>query len=117
MAPEIVKKQSYDHKVDVWSAGVVIYAMLSGRLPFFGSKKEQVYAAICDDDVPLSSQLWSHKTNEVKDFLRLALCKDPELRPSSYELLRHPWFQHTQKTKTRHSLRAHGSNQTSSSSD
>jgi serine/threonine protein kinase len=40
MAPEIVKKQSYDHKVDVWSAGVVIYAMLSGRLPFFGSKKE-----------------------------------------------------------------------------
>lgn len=94
MAPEIVKKQSYDHKVDVWSAGVVIYAMLSGRLPFFGSKKEQVYSAICTDDVPLSSSLWSNKSADVRDFLRLALSKDPELRPSSSELLAHPWLQH-----------------------
>ena len=36
MAPEIVKKECYDHKVDVWSAGVVLYAMLCGRMPFFG---------------------------------------------------------------------------------
>jgi calcium-dependent protein kinase len=75
MAPEIVKKQSYDHKVDVWSAGVVIYAMLSGRLPFFGNRKEQVYASICNDEVPLDSSGWQNKSDEVKDFIRLALAK------------------------------------------
>lgn len=115
MAPEIVKKQSYDHKVDVWSAGVVLYAMLSGRLPFFGSKKEQVYTAICNDDLPLSSALWTSKSSEVKDFLRLALCKDPEMRPSSSDLLMHPWLQHKPKTRKRLSVRAHGSNKSSSS--
>lgn len=92
MAPEIVKKQSYDHKVDVWSAGVVIYAMLSGRLPFFGNRKEQVYASICNDEVPLHSSCWQNKSEEVKDFIRLALIKTPALRPSSSELMGHPWL-------------------------
>jgi calcium-dependent protein kinase len=66
--------------------------MLSGRLPFFGSKKEQVYSAICKDDVPLTTSLWSNKSEDVKDFINLALCKDPEMRPSSSELLAHPWL-------------------------
>ena len=92
MAPEIVKKQSYDHKVDVWSAGVVIYAMLSGRLPFFGNRKEQVYASICNDEVPMHSSGWQNKSDEVKDFIRLALAKSPAQRPSSTELMRHPWL-------------------------
>lgn len=92
MAPEIVKKQSYDHKVDVWSAGVVIYAMLSGRLPFFGNRKDQVYSSICNDDVPMDSSTWQNKSAEVKDFIRLALVKDPTQRPSSIELTGHPWF-------------------------
>ena len=92
MAPEIVKKQSYDHKVDVWSAGVVIYAMLSGRLPFFGNRKDQVYTSICNDDVLMDSSTWQNKSPEVKDFIRLALVKDPTQRPSSIELSGHPWL-------------------------
>ena len=101
MAPEIVKKQSYDHTVDVWSAGVVIYAMLSGRLPFFGNRKDQVYSSICNDDVPMDSASWQNKSPEVKDFIRLALAKDPTRRPSSMELARHPWFKKGSPTKAK----------------
>jgi len=42
MPPEILLKKAYDHKVDVWSACIVIYAMLSGGQPFFGNRKRKI---------------------------------------------------------------------------
>ena len=35
VAPEIIMMQPYDKKYDIWSLGVVIFAMLSGQLPFY----------------------------------------------------------------------------------
>ena len=37
MAPEIVTHQDYDSKVDIWSAGVILFQLLSGHLPFEGN--------------------------------------------------------------------------------
>ena len=42
MAPEILKNRPYDLKVDVWSASVVIYIMLSGDMPFYGKDSEEM---------------------------------------------------------------------------
>lgn len=36
MAPEIVKSEMYNDKVDVWSATIVIYTLLNEELPFYG---------------------------------------------------------------------------------
>ena len=33
MAPELVKKQVYDHKVDIWAVGCITYLLLSGHTP------------------------------------------------------------------------------------
>ena len=46
MAPEIVQEENYTEKVDVWSLGVITYILLSGRPPFFGKKKEQIFESI-----------------------------------------------------------------------
>lgn len=43
MAPEIVKKLKYDSKVDIWSLGVVAYIILSGKPPFPGKSKEEIF--------------------------------------------------------------------------
>lgn len=43
MAPEIVKKLKYDTKVDIWSVGVMTYVLLSGRPPFSGKTKEEIF--------------------------------------------------------------------------
>jgi len=43
MAPEVIKKVKYDTKVDIWSLGVVGYILLSGRPPFDGKSKEEIY--------------------------------------------------------------------------
>lgn len=43
MPPEIVKRDKYNTKVDIWSAGVVAFVLLTGKPPFYGSSKEEVY--------------------------------------------------------------------------
>ena len=43
MPPEIVSEEKYNTKVDIWSAGVVAYILLTGEPPFFGESKIEVY--------------------------------------------------------------------------
>jgi len=43
MAPEIVKQVKYDAKIDVWSLGVIAYMMISGKPPFLGRSKEEIF--------------------------------------------------------------------------
>ena len=43
MAPEVIKKVKYDTKVDIWSLGIVDYILLSGRPPFDGRSKDEIY--------------------------------------------------------------------------
>ena len=42
MAPELVRRQPYDQKVDIWSLGILTYILLSGRFPFGGNKIEKI---------------------------------------------------------------------------
>ena len=51
MAPEVVKNQRYSEKVDVWSACVIVYAMLTGHPPFNGEDKTAMFRAIREQDV------------------------------------------------------------------
>lgn len=46
MPPEIIKKEKYDSKVDIWSACVVIYVMLVGRPPFYDDDKQELFRKI-----------------------------------------------------------------------
>lgn len=46
MAPEVVKREPYGKPVDVWGCGVMMYILLSGQLPFFGTK-DRLFEVIC----------------------------------------------------------------------
>ena len=46
MAPELCKEEQYDNKVDVWSTGVITYALLTGNAPFPGQNKQQIYNTV-----------------------------------------------------------------------
>jgi NIMA (never in mitosis gene a)-related kinase len=47
MAPEILNKSPYNHKVDIWSLGVSIYEMLTGKHPFSAISKSDLKFKHC----------------------------------------------------------------------
>lgn len=49
MAPEIVREEQYDKKVDIWSVGIIAHILLSGCPPFFGKTKQDIYRSIVSD--------------------------------------------------------------------
>ena len=42
MAPEVIKRQNYNEKVDIWAIGVLTFVLLTGEIPFIGSSNEEI---------------------------------------------------------------------------
>ena len=93
MAPEMLQGGQYDCKVDVWSASVVIYILLSGEMPFYGKDLKELRKAIKEKEPDFSSYKWSQVCPKAKNFVQKGLQKDPAKRPSCREMLEHEWFQ------------------------
>ena len=55
MAPEIVEERKYDARVDIWSIGVIAHILLSGRPPFKGKTKQEIFRSIKEDEVNLNT--------------------------------------------------------------
>merc|ERR1719253_2305226 len=65
VAPELVTAPvQYDQKCDAWSAGVVIYILLSGQYPFRGKTKEELLAPIRREPVSFRDKRWKKISKE-----------------------------------------------------
>lgn len=51
MAPEIIKGIKYNHSVDWWSFGVLLYEMLIGKSPFTGADEDELLWNVCNEKV------------------------------------------------------------------
>jgi len=76
MAPEIVKRLRYDTKVDVWAAGIMSYILLSGKPPFNGKTKEEVFLQLSTQPVHYSDSIWMKISKEGKHFVKKMLIRD-----------------------------------------
>lgn len=92
MAPEVFRGL-YNEKCDVWSAGVVLYLLVSGSLPFPCPNEEEAERNICNAKFTFPSELFGNVSKACKDFICKLLNKNQNARPSAIEALNHPWLQ------------------------
>ncbi|KAI9185269.1 hypothetical protein LWI28_005767 [Acer negundo] len=92
VAPEVVMGREYDEKVDVWSAGVVLYTMLAGIPPFYGETAAEVFEAVLRGNLRFPTRIFRSVSPAAKDLLRKMICRDASRRLSAEQALRHPWI-------------------------
>jgi serine/threonine protein kinase/Flp pilus assembly protein TadD len=80
MAPEQVLCKQVDHRTDLWGCGIVLYEMLSGKLPFPGDTPYAVFDAILKSDAPSILQHRPDLPVAIHDILERALAKTPAHR-------------------------------------
>jgi protein-serine/threonine kinase len=82
-SPEVVKKDLYDSKTDVWSLGIMFYAVLRGRLPFISNDKKQTIHNISNEQIDFTShERLNNLSEKCKDIIRKMLEKDDQERVS-----------------------------------
>lgn len=77
VAPEVLNRRGYSNSCDLWSIGVLTYALLSAIPPFAGNNTEETLELLQSQDVEFPSRDWEDFTDIAKDFIRSLLQKDP----------------------------------------
>ncbi|ONK77490.1 uncharacterized protein A4U43_C02F7100 [Asparagus officinalis] len=91
LAPEVVYEH-YGPEADIWSAGVILYILLSGVFPFGGDDNNAIFKHILRGNLDLESQPWQPISNSAKDLIVRMLDRDPKKRSTAHQVLCHPWI-------------------------
>jgi eukaryotic-like serine/threonine-protein kinase len=83
MAPEQFLGQAIDHRVDIYSAGVVLYLLLTGKAPFTGPQESLMYKAVHEMPAPPSAVEGANRPRFYDAIVATALAKDPARRYAS----------------------------------
>ena len=84
LSPEIINSKPYDAKSDIWALGVLLYELMTFKMPFEANSLPMLSLKISKGKYPNPPSVYS---NELKDILKRCLTLDPEQRPNIDQLL------------------------------
>ncbi|KAG8083963.1 hypothetical protein GUJ93_ZPchr0010g9265 [Zizania palustris] len=91
IAPEVLQKR-YGPEADIWTAGVILYVLLSGVPPFSADTQKRIYDKVLEAHIDFEANPWPGISDSVKDLIRKMLCPCPSERLKAHEVLKHPWI-------------------------
>ncbi|XP_008317249.1 calcium/calmodulin-dependent protein kinase IGb isoform X2 [Cynoglossus semilaevis] len=92
VAPEVLAQKPYSKAVDCWSIGVITYILLCGYPPFYEDSETRLFSKIMKAQYEFDSPFWDDISESAKDFIRNMLQKNPKMRFTTEQALRHPWI-------------------------
>ena len=91
MAPEVIK-QNYNYKCDIWSVGIILYILLTGKYPFDSLVKSRIKTKIEDGEFDEENIKYKNSSKELKDLLKHLLNVNPTFRYNAKDALKHDFF-------------------------
>ena len=91
MAPEVLQGD-YNYKCDIWSCGVILYILLTGRPPFGGRNQESILKRVKRGTYKTDFKEFKRLSSSAQDLINKMLQYKPEDRPTAEECFNHPWI-------------------------
>ena len=82
IAPEVLQKD-YNEKCDIWSCGVILYILLSGKPPFYGRQDRDILRRVNKGEYSLKGPEWENISQGAKNFIGKMLDYNPRTRISA----------------------------------
>ena len=92
VAPEVLKKQPYSFSCDMWSIGCILYALISGSLPFDHNNQKELMRMTMEDSLKFDLPTWDNISSQCKNLITDLLKKSSSQRIRIEEAMLHPWF-------------------------
>ncbi|KAK7109382.1 serine/threonine-protein kinase 17B-like [Littorina saxatilis] len=92
VAPEVLDYEPLSIQTDMWSLGVLAYVMLTACSPFAGDTQQETFCNISQVKYDFPDDLFSHISQQARDFITQLLIKDPRQRMTARQCMEHPWL-------------------------
>jgi calcium-dependent protein kinase len=98
IAPEVIKK-NYNEKCDVWSCGVIMFVLLSGKPPYLGNGEKEILEQVSKGALNLDIPEIKALSVEAKNLLYSMLKVTPSKRCTALQALNHPWIKKNEQSQ------------------
>jgi calcium-dependent protein kinase len=92
LAPEVLLHK-YNEKCDIWSVGIIMYILLTGKPPYSGKNSTAIMKQVRESPLTITSDLVPNLSSMAVELLKSLLIIDPDQRVSARDAIRHPWIQ------------------------
>ena len=92
VSPEIIDGKNYSYESDIWSLGIIMYFMLSGKLPFEGASQIDIFNSIKNKYLYFNGDIWKNISEDAKNLIKCMLIKDQNKRININQVMESDWI-------------------------